>query len=809
MLSIAKLGRGQEDYYLDSVAAGTEDYYLGAGEAPGRWLGSAISEVGLTGEVTPADLRAILEGHDPSTGRRLAKPNRKLPGFDATFSAPKSVSLIHALGPPAIRAHVVEAHQAAVDAALGYLERQAAFGRRGRDGVDRVKTSGFIAAAFRHRTSRAGDPHLHTHVLIANVCRSTDGRWGALDGRGLFLHKMDAGAIYQTQLRAELTRRLGVEWLACSKGPTELSGIPPKVLRAFSRRRVEIEAALAERGASSARASEVATLATRSNKAKGLDPAALAAEWEERARALGFFPERIGELVTQRRQVNRPTILRDRLADQLTEHSSHFDRRHAVRAIAEQARTGADVLDIEAVADRFLHSPGVVPLTAHEVTGMRYSTEAVMKDEQYVLGKAGVRPRIPVVAEPRVVDNEVAARPTLSAEQEAMVRAVTTSGAVLDVVVGAAGTGKTFALDACRATWQASGHRVIGCSLAARAAANLEEGSGIPSFTIAHLLRHLERNQLAKGTVVVVDEAGMVGSRALARLVRAAAWRDSKVVLVGDHRQLPEIEAGGTFGALVRQGHAVHLTENRRQLRWFERRVLADLRAGRIAEAIGRLRSRDGVVKADNADVLRTRLVDDWMASVEVGESPLMLARRRVDVADLNERARLAFVAAGWLDPEAEVVVGGVGLCEGDWVVTLRNNRQLGVMNGDRGTVMAVDEDNVTVQLDRGPVVALPADYVADGHLDHGYALTIHKAQGTTCDRTFVLGDETLRRESGYTALSRGREENRLYVMDADLEAENPGHHGRATRREADIVAALRRSEAQITANELSMGIEL
>jgi conjugative relaxase-like TrwC/TraI family protein len=189
VLSIGKLTNGQADYYLSAVAQGAEDYYLGAGEEPGRWCGSAVPELALNGDVTGDDLRAALAGHDPTSGRRLARGNRSMRGFDCTFSAPKSVSIIHALGDEFDRHAMREAHDAAVDAALAYLERQAAFGRRGRDGVQRVESSGFVAAAFRHRTSRAGDPQLHTHVLVANMVKGADGRWGALDGRLLFAHK--------------------------------------------------------------------------------------------------------------------------------------------------------------------------------------------------------------------------------------------------------------------------------------------------------------------------------------------------------------------------------------------------------------------------------------------------------------------------------------------------------------------------------------------------------------------------------------------------------------------------------------------
>jgi conjugative relaxase-like TrwC/TraI family protein len=184
MLSIAKLGRGAEGYYLRSVAAGVEDYYLGSGEAPGRWLGDGAVLLGLSGTVGAEDVRAVLDGRAPGTGRSLLwfrRPDR-LPGFDLTFSAPKGVSLLFALADPRTSLLVREAHDRAVAAALGYLEREAGEVRRGRDEVDRLPGGGFVAAAFRHRSSRAGDPQLHTHVLVANMTRGCDGHWSALDG---------------------------------------------------------------------------------------------------------------------------------------------------------------------------------------------------------------------------------------------------------------------------------------------------------------------------------------------------------------------------------------------------------------------------------------------------------------------------------------------------------------------------------------------------------------------------------------------------------------------------------------------------
>jgi conjugative relaxase-like TrwC/TraI family protein len=184
VLGIGKLGAGQVDYHVDAVAKGVEDYYTGAGEAPGEWMGRGAARLGLVGQVAPADLRTVLDGLDPATGARLAgKPGRtRVPGWDLTFSAPKSVSALWAIGGPQTGGEVAAAHAAAVRAGLDYLETHAGVSRRGRDGYDQIATAGLAAAVFDHRSSRAGDPQLHSHALVVNNVRCADGLWRTIDG---------------------------------------------------------------------------------------------------------------------------------------------------------------------------------------------------------------------------------------------------------------------------------------------------------------------------------------------------------------------------------------------------------------------------------------------------------------------------------------------------------------------------------------------------------------------------------------------------------------------------------------------------
>jgi conjugative relaxase-like TrwC/TraI family protein len=296
VLSIGKLAPGQHEYYLDTVARGAEEYYTAEGESPGRWTGRSAARLGLHGAVNGEGLGAVLSARNPGDGERLvpAQGRARTPGFDCTFSAPKSVSLLWALGPPDVARQVREAHDAAVDAALAVLEVEASRARRGRGGLVQVDADGFVAAAFRHRTSRAGDPQLHTHALVANLAYApSEDRWTALDARPLYAWAKSAGYLYEAQLRIELTRRLGVEWAQPVRGIGEIAGFPRRVLRHFSQRRQQVEAHLADVGMSSGKAAQIATYATRTPKDRSTPMFSLFMEWRQRAAALGLDTDRL------------------------------------------------------------------------------------------------------------------------------------------------------------------------------------------------------------------------------------------------------------------------------------------------------------------------------------------------------------------------------------------------------------------------------------------------------------------------------------------------------------------------------------
>jgi len=247
VLSSAKIGTSSWRYYTNGVACAATEYYLGVGEAPGRWHGRGLDELGLEqgGRVDERQLEALFSrGLHPGTGERLGRAWRTdaVTGFDLTFSAPKSVSAVWALGSPEVAVAAMGAHRAAVEAGLAYLDTHAGLSRRGTDGVEQIGTAGLAVALFDQRTSRAGDPQLHTHALVINKVRCADGTWRTLDATELFHHKKSAGMIYQAALRNEMRQRLAVAFgLGNEHGQAEILGVPEKLLSLWSKRAAQID----------------------------------------------------------------------------------------------------------------------------------------------------------------------------------------------------------------------------------------------------------------------------------------------------------------------------------------------------------------------------------------------------------------------------------------------------------------------------------------------------------------------------------------------------------------------------------------
>lgn len=371
MLSVAKLARGREGYYLATVASGRQDQ-AGLVEPEGRWLGRAAETLGLSGTVQAPALRALLAGVDPGTGEVLSARHDKVRvvAYDCTYSTPKSVSVLHALGPGDVQGEIRAGHEQAAAAALDYLERRGARVRRrearGEPPVS-VPAGGFAAAAFVHRTSRASDPHLHSHVLVANLSPGPDGRWSALDARGLYLELASARDLYETQLRSELTGRLGVSWRELQGAWADLAGVDAKLNAAFSRRSAEIRAALEDSGRTGVRASRIAALRTRPEKDLATAYETLVADWRERSYRLGVSDSRLASVAGRESPEQAPVPI-ERWAEQalgpdgVVSRDGTCRRSELVRSRCASLSLGAPVAQVEQDVDSLISGGRVVRL---------------------------------------------------------------------------------------------------------------------------------------------------------------------------------------------------------------------------------------------------------------------------------------------------------------------------------------------------------------------------------------------------------------------------------------------------------------
>jgi len=843
---IAKLSVGREEYYTRELATDHEQYLSGHGESPGRWYGAGAGSLGLQGEASVAGFQAMFEGRDPTTGELLGRPHGRnaMPAFDVVLRPTKSVSVLYGLGDPATGRAVLAAHHAGLAEAVAYLDEHLGT-RRGHGGVEHVSGQGMLAVGFDHRTSREGDPLLHTHLLVANRIQGPDGRWTALDGRDLYRHRLAADTIYRAAYQRELSRFMGVEWTAAdTHGNRELQGMCEDLIRWFSKRTGQIDAELDRLAADgrerTPRLVKWAVQASRKPKQHEA-PDTLYDRWRHEAAERGHDPDSLVRAVTGRtpdrdqdQTVSNAVTgqLLDRLADPdgLTMHASTFTRPDVLVALGA-GLAGAGRTELEELADRFLAERAVSVVADRTLEERRWSTPDLLAVEQRLVTAATDRTDEQTgVASHQAVRDALVAHPTAGADQQAMVRDVCQGGPGVAVVVGRAGTGKTFALGIARHAWQLDGYQLLAAAPTGIASLSLQ-GEGFEDVaTCDRLLADLDRGQeqLNPRTVLVVDEAGMVGSRKLTRLLEHAHQAQAKVVLVGDDRQLASIDAGGGFRALRLRLGASELVENRRQHQAWEREALELVRSGQVEEAVAAYQAHERVVAADSKPAATLALLQDWWAAWQQADRDpaqevVVLAARRAEVDRLNSACQELLVARGRLGPE-RLQVEDRQLAVGDRVVCGHNAiAELGVANGSRGVVTALDRQarTLTLRLDGtdDKQVTLPRSYL-DGRrqgernrrVDLAYATTGHRAQGLTRGRALVrlTGSEDV--NWLYVQLSRARQETRLYAV-VGPEPQGGGELDLPDRDEPDayvqLAQALSRTGSQILAIDTPNTLEL
>jgi conjugative relaxase-like TrwC/TraI family protein len=451
---VAKLAVGREEYYTRELATDHEAYLSGHGESPGRWYGAGAHALGLEGEASVAGFQRMFEGRNPGTGEFLGRAHGRgaVPAFDVVLRPTKSVSVLYGLGDPAAGRAVLAAHHAGVWEAVAYLDAQVGT-RRGHGGVQHVSGQGLLAVGFDHRTSREGDPLLHTHLVVANRVQGPDGRWTALDGRDLYRHRLAADAIYRATYQRELVRTLGVAWTAAdAHGNRELQGMPEELVRAFSKRTdqidLEVERLQASGRERTPRLVKWAVHATRKPK-EHQTPDTLYGRWRTEAAERGVDPDTLVREVSGR-TANRDHTLSDRTAtemfdrlagpDGLTAQASTFARQDVLAALGGEL-AGAARADLEALTDRFLAERAVSVVAERALEERRWSTPDLLAVEQRLVAAATDRTgEQTAVVSHAAVRATLAAHPTAGQDQAAMVRDVCQGGQGVALAVGRAGT---------------------------------------------------------------------------------------------------------------------------------------------------------------------------------------------------------------------------------------------------------------------------------------------------------------------------------------------------------------------------------
>ena len=774
---------------------------------------------------------------------------RAVHGFDLTFCAPKSVSLIRAVrGDDVAEKAIADAHTTAMSEAMEYLAQHAGYTRVHNPvsgEKDLVRLPGVVAIAYQHETSRAGDPHLHTHVIVPNRQPRVDGKLVSIDGTSLYHEARAAGVIYQATLRRELHRSLGLEWAPIdpATGMAELAGVDPASITAWSQRSTQLREwaanhlVVVDGGQPTQAQLAAAQKATRPAKPEQLAWVQLQTMWREDARGLRLDRAAFQEARQARRAASRAPFDRRRLVAMAEKiEKAAFTRADLVEMVGAQLpvdteRSPREV--VEAAVDEIgMRLTG--PRAAHQREGHeRFTLDRILAEEAVLLDLVDARdPR----AQLWVREHDTAG---LSADQKRAVEAIASSPQLVQPLSAPAGAGKTTSMRALAECARRSNRRVLVLAPTGKAVdVAVREGAGDAGYTVAKALKSLrdETLRLDHLTVVVVDEAGMVGTDDLRQLLTATTNAGVKTVLVGDAHQLAPVKArGGMFAQLCADlPWTQRLSEVWRMRDPQERSASLALRDGGpapVRRAVEWYRSHDRLHTGDPIAMAHDAL-QAYRADTAAGTDALLVCDTTEMCDALNQRIHDESINA-----EAPTVTAARGqrIAVGDLIISRRNDPTLGVFdatditkqaadpvrNGNRWRVFAVDTEHHRIaarRLDDGARAAFSGDYLR-GHITHGYAVTVHSAQGVTADTTHAVLGEKCSRALLYVAVTRGRESNQAYLYErraAETEHEQPHPDGlhvmrRGTSRDAaalirNIIAT--RDDRARTAHDIAADTE-
>ncbi len=864
MVSITNVSSGQASTYYQR-----DNYYT---RADGQWQGAGASALGLSGAIQKDDFENLIHGRDPQGDRLIAgggENHEHRAGVDLTFSAPKSVSVLHEVSGDQ---RILDAHNRAVERTLQYVEEHYTQARQTQDGVtERVDTGNMVIAKFTHYVSRELDMQIHTHGVAMNMTQREDGQWRALSNEELYNNKMHIGQIYRNELAVEL-KEINYAIKTDSRGFFEIQGIDQKVLDEFSRRSEQIQSAMEDLkkqypDASESKIKEMACLDSRVAK-KDVNMDDVRQTWQERLEKLGYTKEQIQASVQKAAEEMR-AIERGQGHENnpektagagvaaagriITEQESVFSRKDLQDTAMKMSIGDARIDDIERAIERAERNGDLIRLdegkyTTHEMIRIENDIVEKVRDGH---GKAEALDAEKVQAGIQEYEKEKGFY--LSENQKNAISHILTSKDSVIGIQGDAGTGKTTALQVMREIASRHGYEVKGYAYTGKAAEEIEKASGIQSRTLHSFLG--EKTEATAGTkeIWVVDEASMMGSRQMHGLLERAEAAGAKVAMVGDTKQLQSIEAGRMFQKLQETGDmkTVRMSEVQRQKTEDYRDIVKDIsekrfekamekleNTGKIHEIADRQQRIDAIVKdytdskkdtiivtALNKDrnEINDRIHSELMRQGRIGQQEYEFNVResknlspiekhfgqnyeKGDIVIANhagimgragtegkvtrvdhQNHRIEVETRGKnresVKHEIDLKEHGQNLAvyrekqqsfsQGEKVVFQKNDRSLGVKNGQTGTIESIDKDGrATVKMHDGQEkkINLSTQY---NYIDRGYAVTSYKSQGQTADRVIFHSVATEKSEGrgtnyneAYVAATRGKHDLKIYTND-------------------------------------------
>ena len=841
MLTISRLSRWSINYYNDTAnqaqaaamdrqaaGGGLGEYYSESDTRVPTWVvagdAAAVGELtGLDGAAlhggfvdTKVAARWLDDGIAPNGASGRLFTTGSVHGFDLTFAAPKSVSLLRALTDDIGEKAMLAAHQKGIDAAMTYLYEHAGYTRvhnpaTGRKDLQRLP--GLVGIAYQHETSRCGDPHLHTHVIVPNRQARADGTLVSIDSKSLHHEAKAAGVIYQAVVRHELHEAIGAEWNAVDghSAMAEIAGVTKSCLKAWSQRSTRLREwarnnLIVVDGELSAQQLAAAQKATRPAKPESKAWAELKDEW--RADARGLELDRATHLEARAARRAAPRLLTDRA--RLARMVARIDKPAFTRADLVEL-VGA-LLPVDAPGDPRALIEQIVDIVGVRVSATRdahhreghelFTVDAVIAEEQRIfdmIDEADTRARLDV----RAADLH-----DLSADQARVIANIADSPYLVQPLQAPAGAGKTHSLQALRAAAHRTNKDVLVLAPTGKAVDEaMRDHAGDHGLTVAKALQLIDDNQLQidRRTVIVVDEASMVGTPELRKLLEASTIAHAKMVLVGDAYQLSPVKArGGMFENLCDDlPWSQRLSEVWRMRNTAERDAslaLRSARGNRLRKAIGWYRNHDRLHTGDPI-AMAADATNAYIAARSEGKDVAILCDRW-DIADaINQRLHDWFTNP---DAPSVEVARDQQVRAGDLVLTRHNDASLTVepgshwrrgdridqvRNGNRWRVVSVDAKNKRIAAERLTDRAraiFDGDYLRE-HITLGYAGTVHSDQGITVGNSNQYGvcwsilSDRASRAMAYVGMTRGRDENHLAIYPAVTNETHQHHHGADT----------------------------